>query len=57
MVTEMKEILLNHIQVRYSGRMVCECEAETAMFYGHYAKVIGKMLGWRVGDLKQKGDE
>jgi len=53
-VTRMKEIILNRIPVRNSGRIVDEREAEAMTFDGNCAKVKGKMLAWIAVGLKQK---
>jgi len=46
MVTEMKQILLNCIQVCNSERMIGERETEAATSDGNWAKVKGETLEW-----------
>jgi len=57
MATRMKEIILNHMQVRNSWRTVDQREAETATFDANCAKVKGDRLEWTAGGRKQKEDE
>jgi len=57
MATRMKEIILNHMQVRNSWRTVDQREEETATFNVNCAKVKGERLEWTAGGRKQKEDE